>query len=77
MEDTAIDTAIELEAFGVAVEDRKFWRLVTARLVVAMVDFQAAFQLFERPVDGDDLIVAFGIEAQRVHLFHIDGEIVV
>ena len=77
MEHAAIDFPIELETFGFAMENGIFRRFITARLVVAMVDLQSTLQLLKRSIDGNNLTVTSGIETQRVHLGHLDGEIVV
>ena len=77
MEHAAIDFAVELEALGITVEDGILRRVVAARLVVAPVYLQTAFQPFQRTVDGDNLSSVAGIEAQRVNLVHVDGEVLV
>ena len=77
MEHPAVDVSVKLERARIAVELRVFRRLNAARLVVATVNHQAALQLLQGPVDGDNLVVGLCVEAQRVHLVHLDGEVLV
>ena len=77
MEHPSVDFPVELKTFSFTVEDGIIRCLITARLIVAMVNIQTAFQPLQGAIDGDDMIVVSCIESQRVDLFHIDGEVFV
>ena len=77
MEHATVDFPVELEAFGIAMEDGIGRRFVTARFVVAMVNVQTSLQLFQGAVNGDDVVVVTGVEPKRVNLFHFNAEILI
>ncbi len=77
MEHAAVDFPVELEALGIAVEDGIVRRLITARLIVTMVDVQTSLQSFQGAIDGNHVVVVTGIETQRVDLLHIDRKVLI
>ena len=77
MEHASIDATIELEAFGVAAEDGEFGSLIAARLVVALVNPQMTFQLFQSAFHGNHLVIFARIETQRIDFGHVDGKVFV
>ena len=77
MKHATVDLTIELEAFRIAMEDGILGGVVAARFVVATVNLQTAFQFFQGAFNRDDIVVVAGIETQRVHFLHVDGEMLI